>query len=292
MGRSFLFFPRKEHGEIAEPGPPTRHIRVNRKALEGLFHLKLKDAAREIGLCSTTFKKACRRFQIDRWPSRRGQRDAAFARRNAQTDVIDGAAIIAWRESPACSFSSAPTASSSPTVRAASKHPRDYPDPFGGVFSSASCIAIGVPVPDFQHTWHPTGRDGLTTWDEEIWTGTLEEGYGACGAEQGGAAPLVSDPPDVLHQGRENVLARNQSQELPPRWLVPAAPAVETDDGAAIIAWRETPAFSFSSSNASSNSDPPTEQSCLEAVMAYLDGPLAGNFDFMFEDEEAGCEFV
>jgi hypothetical protein len=273
--KSFLFFPRKEQGENAEPGPSTRHIRVNRKALEGLFHLKLKDAAREIGLCSTTFKKACRRFQIDRWPSRGGQRDAADARRNAQTDAIDGTAIIACRETSGLCFSSssspAPsnatveavsvsssfpsTAASSPTVRAASKHPRDYPDPFGAVFSSASCIAIGVPVADFQPTRHPNAHDGLRTWDEEtpgIWAGSLEECYG----EQGDA----SDPPDAVYLGRENVPARNQSQELLPRWLVPA---VET-----------------------------REQSCLEAVLAYLDGPLAGNFDFMFQDEEAGCEFV
>ena len=30
---------------------------------------------------------------------------------------------------------------------------------------------------------------------------------------------------------------------------------------------------------------PPRERSCAEAVMDYLDGPLAGNFDFMFSDE-------
>ena len=149
------------------PGPLTRHIRVNRQALEGLFHLKLKDAAREIGLCSTTFKKACRRFQIDRWPSRGGQRDAADARRNAQTDDIDGAAIIACRETSGLSFSSdassnatveavpvscsfPSTAASSPTARAASKLPRDYSDPFGAVFSSASCIALGVRTSAFS----------------------------------------------------------------------------------------------------------------------------------------------
>ena len=31
------------------------------------------------------------------------------------------------------------------------------------------------------------------------------------------------------------------------------------------------------------------EQSCVEAVMEYLEGPLVGNFDFMFEDEEEGA---
>jgi hypothetical protein len=33
----------------------------------------------------------------------------------------------------------------------------------------------------------------------------------------------------------------------------------------------------------------PREQSCVEAVMEYLDGPLAENFDFMFADEEGGA---
>jgi hypothetical protein len=31
------------------------------------------------------------------------------------------------------------------------------------------------------------------------------------------------------------------------------------------------------------------EQSCVEAVMEYLEGPLEGDFDFMFEDEEEGA---
>ena len=31
------------------------------------------------------------------------------------------------------------------------------------------------------------------------------------------------------------------------------------------------------------------ERPCLEAVMEYLDGPFAGNFDFMFADEEGGA---
>ena len=53
--RWLLFFPRQKKGEDAEPGPLMRHIRVDQEVLKGYFHLKLKDAAREIGLCPTTF---------------------------------------------------------------------------------------------------------------------------------------------------------------------------------------------------------------------------------------------
>jgi hypothetical protein len=47
--KSHLYFPRQKEGEDPEPGPLTRHIRVNYEALEGLFHLNLKDAAKELG---------------------------------------------------------------------------------------------------------------------------------------------------------------------------------------------------------------------------------------------------
>ena len=82
-----MFFPRQKEGEESEPAPLTRHIRLNYESLQGLFYLSLKHAAREVGLCPTTFKKACRRFNISKWPSRKGQREAAIARRNAQTDA-------------------------------------------------------------------------------------------------------------------------------------------------------------------------------------------------------------
>jgi hypothetical protein len=192
-----LFFPRKEVEGNVESG----HIRVNHEALVKLFHLKLKDAAREIGLCTTTFKKACRRFGVARWPSRRGQRDAATARRNAQTDDIDATTIIAWRDTPAFCSSFSSNASSNSTVKAVP------------VFSSASCIAIGVPI-------QPT--------------------TGGCGKEQGAATSLEVGSP--------------------------------TGD-----------TYSLGS---------PGEQSCVEAVMDYLEGPFAFDFDFMFADEEGVCEVV
>jgi len=58
------------HKEGEDPGTDgslTRNIEVNYKDLERVFHLPLKDAAREIGVGETTFKKACRYLNIDRW---------------------------------------------------------------------------------------------------------------------------------------------------------------------------------------------------------------------------------
>ena len=90
--RSCVYFPRRKEGD--GPGVP-RHISVSYEAMEGLFHLPPKEAAREIGLCPTTFKKACRRFDLETWPfqnassSLAGQRRVPIARREAQTDGVD-----------------------------------------------------------------------------------------------------------------------------------------------------------------------------------------------------------
>jgi len=85
-GETCLYLPRLKEGD--DPNAFSRHIRVSYEDLESLFHLSLKDAAREIGLCPTTFKKACRRHHLEKWPSRQKDRDAAIARRNAQTDSV------------------------------------------------------------------------------------------------------------------------------------------------------------------------------------------------------------
>jgi hypothetical protein len=44
------------------------HVHVHRDDLKRMFHLPLADAACKIGLCSTTFKKTCRRLGIEAWP--------------------------------------------------------------------------------------------------------------------------------------------------------------------------------------------------------------------------------
>ena len=141
---SLLFFPRQKEGDDVEPGSLMRHIRVNQGVIKGLFHLKLKDAAREIGLCPTTFKKACRRFHIEKWPSRQRQRDAVIGMRHQEpgcapaaptlqtTEVHqDNRAVtascnshgwhdefIAWKNTSDFSVAFSSTASSSSTARA------------------------------------------------------------------------------------------------------------------------------------------------------------------------------
>ncbi|KAJ1472580.1 hypothetical protein T484DRAFT_1839784 [Baffinella frigidus] len=87
-GESFSFFPRRKEGEDPE-GPLTRHLSVNYGDLEALFHLPLKDAAREMGLCPTTFKKACRSFKMEHWPFRKGQGRTLLKQEDALTDVFD-----------------------------------------------------------------------------------------------------------------------------------------------------------------------------------------------------------
>jgi hypothetical protein len=108
--RSHAFIPRRrKEGEDAVPGPLARYISVNREDIEGLFHLPLKDAAREIGLCPTTFKKACRMFHIEHWPPQKAQRQALIARTDAHADAFD-ADITAQHQEPVCALRPPPAA--------------------------------------------------------------------------------------------------------------------------------------------------------------------------------------
>jgi hypothetical protein len=131
-GGSCLFLPRLKEGE--DPNV-FRHIRVSYEALEALFHLPLKDAAREIGLCPTTFKKACRHFDLQKWPARQMDREAAIARMNAQTDGVD-AAIRPLHQEPVC----APDA---PTLQTE-------------VHLAKNAVTVSCPSP----AWH----DGSSAW--------------------------------------------------------------------------------------------------------------------------------
>ncbi|KAJ1484658.1 hypothetical protein T484DRAFT_1893931 [Baffinella frigidus] len=54
--------------------PPVRQVNVNKEELLALFHLPLSVACREVGMCSTTFKKACRALGVAKWPYHRPQR--------------------------------------------------------------------------------------------------------------------------------------------------------------------------------------------------------------------------
>ena len=64
-----VIFPRRKSGESQHSAGP---VRVTRQMLESLTHLSLPNACTKLGLCATTFKKACRREGIMQWPYKRG----------------------------------------------------------------------------------------------------------------------------------------------------------------------------------------------------------------------------
>ena len=65
---SNVIFTRRKGGESQHAGP----VRVTRQMLESLTYLSLTNAATKLGLCATSFKKACRREGIMTWPYKRG----------------------------------------------------------------------------------------------------------------------------------------------------------------------------------------------------------------------------
>jgi hypothetical protein len=67
--RPRIIFPRRKGGDTRHH---TRPVRVTRQMLQALFHLPLPSACKHLGLCATTFKKACRREGIMQWPYKRG----------------------------------------------------------------------------------------------------------------------------------------------------------------------------------------------------------------------------
>lgn len=58
--------------------PPRENAKANKntpdltlQAIEGVFHMKLTQAAAHLGVCPTKLKKTCREFGIKRWPYRK-----------------------------------------------------------------------------------------------------------------------------------------------------------------------------------------------------------------------------
>ena len=175
MERSCVTFrsPRRKEGDDRGVGHLTRRP-LTYAALEGLFHLPLIDAARQAGLSTTTFKKACRLLNLERWPFRK--------MKNAKHAVTG--------------------------------------------------YAIGVSMPR-----QPTTE--------------------ACGWEHGDTMPLDAGPPGGWLFGEDK-------QDL------------------SYLALEEGPPGGWARLFGEDKHD----LSCVEAVMDYIDGPLAKNFDFMFVDEE------
>lgn len=52
-------------------GNTTSSVKLTREKLSEYFHLPMKDAAEDLGVCSTVMKKACRKYNINRWPNRK-----------------------------------------------------------------------------------------------------------------------------------------------------------------------------------------------------------------------------
>ena len=185
--RSLLFFPRQKDGEDAEPGPLTRHIRVSHEVLKSLFHLKLKDAAREIGLCPTTFKKACRRFHIEKWPSRTKQRDAAIRMRKQDPGCAPAAPTLQTTE--VHQEKRAVTASCTPPVwhdeSIAGRDTSDFSVTFPSNASSSSTVRASIELDGERKTVAPL--DAPSNIYSKI--------FSSCGGEQGDATPPEAGPP-------------------------------------------------------------------------------------------------
>jgi hypothetical protein len=48
----------------------ARRGQITEKMLRDHFHLPLHTVAKKFGMCTTAFKKLCRRFEIPKWPHR------------------------------------------------------------------------------------------------------------------------------------------------------------------------------------------------------------------------------
>ena len=78
--------------------PSGANIIVSEKELRQNFHLPLHSAARKFGICTTAFKKLCRRFGIAKWPHRqlRGI-DKKIAALKAELNYTTGDKFNCWK---------------------------------------------------------------------------------------------------------------------------------------------------------------------------------------------------
>ena len=253
--------PRRKEGE--DPDAP-RHIHVSFEALEGLFHLPLRDAALEIGLCPTTLKKACRRFDLEKWPYRQKQGHMPFARRASETEGVH-ADVRTLHQEPVC-------ASTAPTLQST------------GVHQANHAVSVSCTSPVWQDGGFSSATpQGLVQQDSMAFdTRSYGQARHARPAfEHKTFAPL--DAPSYI-----DTLTRG-SVVIPvtcpcPAWSdtssigvpLPSITSCSSDVGASPEPHRDcaTPL----------KTGPPQERSCVEAVMDYLD--LGCSFS------EAELEFI
>ncbi|KAJ1483195.1 hypothetical protein T484DRAFT_1801352 [Baffinella frigidus] len=80
--------------------PRSRAVFVHRSILEGMMHLPRDQAARSLGLCSTTFKQVCRRAGVKKWPYRRALLDTTRAIPEPTKFSRGSSAPSAFQETP------------------------------------------------------------------------------------------------------------------------------------------------------------------------------------------------
>ncbi|KAJ1475406.1 hypothetical protein T484DRAFT_1828551 [Baffinella frigidus] len=80
--------------------PRSRAVVVGRSILEGMMHLPRNQAAQSLGLCSTTFKKVCRRAGVKKWPYRRALLGTTHATPEPTTFSSGSSAPSAFQETP------------------------------------------------------------------------------------------------------------------------------------------------------------------------------------------------
>jgi hypothetical protein len=282
-GRSFSFFPRRKEGEDPET-PLTRHVSVTYETLEALFHLPLKDAARELCLCQTTFKKACRSFNIEEWPFRKGRGRIPLAREDSQTDGVD-AAIGTLHQEPVCApvpptlettevhqaMRAVTVSCSSPGwYYAGSGHEYD------GSSSPRNTSALSFPF-SANDSCRSTVPDPFGAGFSSAPQGLLQQASMAFDTRSCGEARHAG--PAFQHKTFATLDAPSFIDSSPMCRVVVGVPLPLPQGLSGPCGGEQGGATPL-------EAGPPRERPCVEAVMEYLDGPLARNFDFMFADEE------
>jgi hypothetical protein len=342
------FFPRRKEG--GEPdGRLTRQISVSYDDLEALFHLPLKDAAREMNLCATTFKKACRSFGMETWPFRKGQ-PVPVARMTAPTlqtpklhqasrAVMVSCTSPVWHDASSerrdtssfgfpRSYSSVASSSSNVTASSDPKTSQDSLNPFSTVFSGPMALDTRS-YGEARHAGQSFPVSSSAAPQGLLQASTTRDTRSYVEAQHADSAfpSFSSSAPSMALDTRSYVEARHSDSAFPS--FSSSAPSMALDTRAYVEARHSDSALPFFSSSAPSmdtrsydaarhagssfpgfpnaapqglemahprsfsapiDTAPPREVSCVEAVMDYLEGPLVGDFESVFVDEEGAPE--
>ena len=257
--RSCVFRPRRKEGEDAKPGPLlTVHVTINYDTLEDLFHLPLKAAAKEVGLCPTTFKKACRRFGMDEWPFQKGQSRVPPRERRVQDEGVVASIDMQLQE---------PAATTSQDVAPLSQES----------FTELNAATVSC--------------TSTARWDTSVFGSSLSTSR-TCSQEPSeceltprhGCHPPVSIDPSVSTAASH--ASKPHHVSFAPHAEIFSAPAHQVSFATHAQFFPAPPLFDTSSFFVGAG------PSVSEAVMDYLEGPsLAESFEFMFLPAEQDDDF-